>query len=67
MSWRSLSHSATVGREVGGGAGRTQSGMPISNVKGARSRRWRVRRRIAHEVMCEKGLTSQALEDQAVV
>lgn len=43
--------SAIVGMEAGGGAGRTQLGVPIVDVKGARRRRWRVCGRIACEAM----------------
>lgn len=67
MSWRSLSQSAMVGREVGGGAGRTQSGTPIADVKVARSSRWRACRRMAHEVMDREGITPQVLENQAMI
>ena len=51
ISWRSLSQSATVGREEGGGGGRTQSGVPMADVKPARGRRRRACRRIAEEMM----------------
>lgn len=50
MSWRSLSQSAMVGREVGGGEGRTQSGVRMVEAKGARSRMWRACGRIAGEL-----------------
>lgn len=56
-----------VGRELGGGAGRTQSGVPMADVKGARSRRWKACERIADGVMDREGESAQPLEDQARV
>lgn len=65
ISERTLSQSAIVGREARGGAGRTQSGVPMADVKGTKSMRWRVRRRIAHErheVIYGEGGPAQVLE-----
>ena len=57
MKSRRALQSATVGMEVGGGAGRTQLGVPMVDVKGARrSRRWRACGRIAYEAMQGEGV-----------
>lgn len=56
-----------VGRELGGGAGRTQSGVPMADVKGARSRRRKACERIADGVMDREGESARTLEDQARV